>query len=154
MKEKKQPVTWRPEKSVQAKWTPGTRTLQFIVASERGFPGGASGKEPACQCRRHKGHGFDPWVRKKGPLEEGTATHSSILAWRIPWTEEPGRLQSIGLQRIGHDWNNLTRMHTPYRYLYFSLKGGFWWEEPILQSKGGDFLIHPLTNIHWISPKF
>ena len=37
------------------------------------------------------------------PLEEGMATHSSILAWRIPWAEEPGGLQSIGLQRIGHD---------------------------------------------------
>ena len=36
-------------------------------------------------------------------LEEGMATHSSILAWRIPWTEEPGRLQSMGLQRVGHD---------------------------------------------------
>ena len=39
----------------------------------------------------------------EGPLEEGMATHSSILAWRIPWTEEPGGLQSIGLQRTGHD---------------------------------------------------
>ena len=37
------------------------------------------------------------------PLEEGTATNSSILAWKIPWTEEPGRLQSIGSQRVGHD---------------------------------------------------
>ena len=37
------------------------------------------------------------------PLEEGMATHSSILAWRIAWTEEPGRLQSTGLQRIKHD---------------------------------------------------
>ena len=37
------------------------------------------------------------------PLEEGTATHSSILAWRIPWTEEPGGLQSMGSQRVGHD---------------------------------------------------
>ena len=36
-------------------------------------------------------------------LEEGKATYSSILAWRIPWTEEPGRLQSIRLQRVGHD---------------------------------------------------
>ena len=35
------------------------------------------------------------------PLEKGMATHSSILVWRIPWTEEPGRLQSIGLQRVG-----------------------------------------------------
>ena len=37
------------------------------------------------------------------PLEEGMATHPSILAWRIPWTEEHGRLKSIGLQRVGHD---------------------------------------------------
>ena len=37
------------------------------------------------------------------PLEKGVATHSSILAWRIPWMEEPGGLQSLGLQRIGHD---------------------------------------------------
>ena len=44
------------------------------------------------------------WVGSLGwedPLEEGTATHSSILAWRIPWTEEPGRLQSMGLHRLG-----------------------------------------------------
>ena len=37
------------------------------------------------------------------PLEEGMATHSSIFAWRIPWTEEPSSLQSMGLQRVGHD---------------------------------------------------
>ena len=37
------------------------------------------------------------------PLEKEMATHSSTLAWKIPWTEEPGRLQSMGLQRVGHD---------------------------------------------------
>ena len=41
-------------------------------------------------------------------LEKETATHSSILAWRIPWTEEPGRLQSMGLQRVRHDWGTVT----------------------------------------------
>ena len=49
----------------------------------------------------------ETWVQFLGckdPLEKGTATHSSILAWRIPWTEEPGGLQSIRLQRVGHDW--------------------------------------------------
>ena len=40
---------------------------------------------------------------QEDPLEEGTETHSSILAWRIPWTEGPGRLLSIELQRVGHD---------------------------------------------------
>ena len=41
---------------------------------------------------------------------EDTATHSSTLAWRILWTEEPGEIQSIGLQRVGHDWSNLAHM--------------------------------------------
>ena len=40
---------------------------------------------------------------QEGPLEEEMATHSSILAWEILWSEEPGRLQSMGLQRVGHD---------------------------------------------------
>ena len=41
------------------------------------------------------------------PLEKGMATHSSFLAWRIPWTEKPGELQSMGLQGFGHDWGEL-----------------------------------------------
>ena len=48
----------------------------------------------------------ETWVRSLGqedPLEKEMATHSSILAWRIPWTEEPGSLQSMGSQRVGHD---------------------------------------------------
>ena len=48
----------------------------------------------------------ETWVQSLGredPLEKRMATHSSILAWRISWTEEPGRLKSIGSQRVGHD---------------------------------------------------
>ena len=48
----------------------------------------------------------ETWVRslsQEDPLEKEMATHSSILAWRIPWREEPGRLQSMGTQRVGHD---------------------------------------------------
>ena len=44
------------------------------------------------------------------PLEKGMATHSSILAWRIPWTEGPSGLQSVGLQRVGHDCRDLARV--------------------------------------------
>ena len=44
-----------------------------------------------------------PPLSQEDPLEESLTTHSSILAWGNPWTEEPGRLQSIGLQRIGHN---------------------------------------------------
>ena len=48
-------------------------------------------------------------LRHEDPLQEGMATYSSILAWRIPWTEEPGGLQSMGLQRVGHDRSDLAR---------------------------------------------
>ena len=51
----------------------------------------------------------------KDPLEEGMETHSSILAWRIPKTEEPGGLQSKGLQRVGHEWETL--IHTMLRVI-------------------------------------
>ena len=47
--------------------------------------------------------GFDPWVGREDPLEKEMATHSSILAWRISWIEEPGGLESMGSQRVGHD---------------------------------------------------
>ena len=49
---------------------------------------------------------WESWVQSLGwedPLKKGMATHSSILAWKIPWTEEPSRLQSMGLQRVRHD---------------------------------------------------
>ena len=67
-----------------------------------GFLSGAGGKEPACQCRRLKRWGVRP-LDWEDPLEEGMRTHSSILAWRIPWTEDPGGLQSMGLHRVSHD---------------------------------------------------
>ena len=55
------------------------------------------------------------------PLEERMATHSSILAWRIPWAEEPGGLESMGSQRVGHDWANNTFPFCEFRVMQFSL---------------------------------
>ena len=55
---------------------------------------------------------------------EGNGNHSSILAWRIPWTEEPGRLQSIGSQRAVHDWSDLACMH-PWHIRRFSDQNSF-----------------------------
>ena len=63
-----------------------------------GFPDGSVGKESACKRRRHRRCGFNSLDR-----DQEMAAHSSILAWRIPWAEEPGGLQSKGLQRVGHD---------------------------------------------------
>ena len=65
----------------------------YIDMYIKGFPGGASGEEPTCQHRRLK----ETWARSLGqenPLEESMATHSTILAWRIPWTEEHDRWQA------------------------------------------------------------
>ena len=75
---------------------------------------------------------WDTWVRSLGqedPLEEGMATYSSILAWRIPCTEEPGGLQFMGSQRVGHDWatnaHRSTHTHTYISY-WFCFSGEFW----------------------------
>ena len=56
-----------------------------------------------------------------GGDQEGMATHFSILAWRIPWTEELGRLESMGSQRVGYDWSNLALTHTHLFSLSLSL---------------------------------
>ena len=64
-----------------------------------GFPDGSDSKESACNA----GHLGSVTGSGREPLEKGMATYSSILAQRIPWTEEPGGLQSTGLQRVGHD---------------------------------------------------
>ena len=67
----------------------------------KGFPGGSVVRNPPAIWKPQ-----ETWVQsldREDPLEEGTATHSSILAWRIPWTEELGGLQPVGLQRVGHD---------------------------------------------------
>ena len=78
-----------------------------------GFPGGASGKESACQCRKHSWPKFHPWVKKTSWNRKWLLVllvshfshdyHSSILAWKMSWAEEPGRLHSMGSQRVRHD---------------------------------------------------
>ena len=59
--------------------------------------GGSDGKESICNVKNLSPGG------QEDPLEKGTATHSSILAWRIPWAEKPSGLLSMGSQRLGHD---------------------------------------------------
>ena len=75
-----------------------------FVSNKLGFPGGLQIQ--------------DTWVQSLGqedPLEEGMATHSTVFAWRIPWTEEPGGLQSIGLHRVRHYWRDLAHTHVGNR---------------------------------------
>ena len=66
-----------------------------LIMAKNVFPGGSDGKESAAmQETRVRPLGWED------PLEKGMATHSSILTWEIPWTEEPGGLQSLGSQRV------------------------------------------------------
>ena len=69
------------------------------------FPDVVNGKEYTCQCRKQEMQVQS--LDQEGHLEEGMATHSSTLIWRISWIEEPGGLQSLGLQRVRHDRNEL-----------------------------------------------
>ena len=79
--------------------------MYFYVYIYKHFPGGTSGKESTSQSRRHKTQAWYPgW---EDLSEEGMATHSSILTWRIPWTEEPAGLQSMGSQVVRHNWSDL-----------------------------------------------
>ena len=74
-----------------------------------GYPGDSDGKVSAWMQ--------ETWVRsldREDPLEKEIETHSSILAWRIPWTEEPGGLQSMGSQRVRHSWVTNTHTHAPF----------------------------------------
>ena len=73
---------------------PSTRVLVLPVFTFMGFLGSSDGKESACN---------EGDVASENPLEEEMATYPSILAWRIPWTEQPGGLQSTGSQRVRHN---------------------------------------------------
>ena len=73
------------------------------------------GTSQVAQMVKHLPAMWEVWVWSLGwedPLEKEMATHSSILAWKIPLTEEPGRLQSMGSQRVGHDWVTSLHLHT------------------------------------------
>ena len=84
------------------------------------YADGSDSKESACN--------WETWVQTlcwEDPLEESMTTHSSILAWRIPWTEEPGWLQSIGSQRVGHDWTTKHSTAPIINYLPPELRNQF-----------------------------
>ena len=70
-----------------------------------GFPGAASGEEPTYLSVKKTDNTGVWFLGREDPLEKRRVTHSSVPAWRIPWMEEPGGLQSTGSQRVGHDWS-------------------------------------------------
>ena len=95
-------------------WAPRTLTnhrMRFILHSvslsclQHRTSRWRDGRSPACQGRGQS-------LRQEDALEEGMATHSSILDWRTPWTEGPGGPQSMGSQRVEHDWGDLAHAAT------------------------------------------
>ena len=109
---------------------------------------GSYGKESACSAgdpRSIPGSGRSPG--------EGMATYSSILARKTPWTEEPGRLLSMGLQRVRHNWSDFT--FTFHFHIFFSIIFiiGYWIQFPMLYRK--NLFIHSVYNsLHMANPKF
>ena len=77
-------------------------------------------------------------------LEKGMATHSSILAWRIPWTEEPGGLQSMGLQRVRHSWTTNTVFVYAQFLAVLIIKGIYW----LLKLESLNFRVDLVPNSH------
>ena len=118
-----------------------------------GFPGGSAVKTPPAVKEMQ-----ETWVWSLGvkdPLEKQMASHYSILAWRIPWTGEPGRLQSMGLQRVRHD--RATKhtsidsffLFTIYIYL-LGCVGSWLWQAGSWLRPAGSLLVLSLQNT-WLS---
>ena len=102
--------------------------------SAMGFSDGSAGKETTCPAEDSRDVGLTPVSR--WPLQERMPTHSSILCWRIPWTEEPGEVQSKGSLRVGQDWetNTFTFRFNICYYIHLSeiaelytKRGRFYW---------------------------
>ena len=155
-------------------WLPLDLEPQYmlIVIHQRVFPDGANGKEPACQCRTQE---MLVWsLGQEDLLEKEMATHSNILAWKIPWTEEPGGLQSTGSQRVGHNWATdrlsthtrtihqwakwlAQRHHDSSKAGHKGPKSGQWpnsWKSlPLPQNSWNNLLTH-YPNKNWQPPTF
>ena len=97
------------------------------------------------------------------PLEEGMELHSSILTWRIPWTEKPGRLWSIGSQRVGYNWRNLA--HTQdnvkpciskcYKIIYMFIITFICYVNPVVTFKNSVLMYETIPfNITWKRKKY
>ena len=120
-------------------------SYQRPLCRDSGFPSGASGKESICQWRRHKRHGFNPWIRKIPWRREWQPTPILLPG---EWTEELGRLQLIGSQRVGHDWSSL--VHT---YAYMGSGIPFLpWELFMFHNMHTWTLTHTHTHTHTHTP--
>ena len=89
----------QPKAGLSLGWVWSRLYFSRVLKSSMGFPGGSVGTESICNA----GDMFGKETCSGRTLEKGMATHSSILSWRVPWTEEPSGLQSVGSQRVQHN---------------------------------------------------
>ena len=106
--------------------------LQQLSMHTWGFPGGASGKEPACQCRRCKRHGFDPWVRKI-PWKRAEQPTLVFLLGKSHGQRSLVGCSPVGLQRVEHNWSVLACTYGKWSFKMLTIAGG----EQIIQLDGG-----------------
>ena len=121
-----------------------------------GFPGGSVVKNLPAMLEPQE---ILVWsLGGEDPLEKGMATHSSILAWRIPWTEKPGGLQSMGSQRVGLKWRST---HARTAHVKGVKRMWWWWSLPLGSLWMGFHETHPLLRewgkksfflylLHWL----
>ena len=94
-----------------------TATLTHTYTPHRAFPSSSAIKNPPAMQETHEMLAWS--LGQQDPLEKHMETHSSILAWRIPWSEEPRGLQSKGLQRVRHEWSDLATL-SGIHFMFFN----------------------------------
>ena len=100
-----------------------TNLIQRLCTQRLGFPSGSEVNNTASVKKMQETQVWS--LGWEDPLEEGMATHSSVLAWRIPRTEELGGLQSMGLQRVRHDWVTNTSTFQQWNTYIYTMKRHF-----------------------------
>ena len=100
-------LSFNQESEIRADWEPQIKEDEKATSQDRSSENRPALISLVVQTVKNLPAVWETWVQSLGqgdPLEKGMATHSSVLVWRIPWTEKPGGLQSMGSQRVIHDW--------------------------------------------------
>ena len=100
-------LSFNQECEIRADWEPQIKEDEKATSQDRSSENRPALISLVVQTVKNLPAMWETWVQSLGqgdPLEKGMATHSSVLVWRIPWTEKPGGLQSMGSQRVRHDW--------------------------------------------------
>ena len=97
---------------------------------------------------------WETWVWSldgEDPLEKEMATHSSTLAWKIPWMEEPGRLQSMGLQRVRCDWANIALISLLWKWWFLQKYSELWLRQKTVKRKNNKYGVNWIKAVHGVA---